>query len=128
VYSTPLATLPLLDLLKVKGKGRPKGALRGRVAPLNTRRDPLFFELPSSSAPISLGQLSIVQIRLLLTAIAIQRLEGGHQDSYKPGTRRERGYMHGILSIYHLDSIVGATTASETLIQRDVIGGVEVYT
>ncbi|CZT45192.1 uncharacterized protein RSE6_05481 [Rhynchosporium secalis] len=100
VYSIPLA-LPLLNPLKVKGKGRPKGALGGRVAPSNTRWDPLFFELPSSSAPVSLRQLSIVQISLLSTVIAIQRLE---------------------------DSIVDATTASESLIQRDIIRGIEVYT
>ncbi|CZT46786.1 uncharacterized protein RSE6_07274 [Rhynchosporium secalis] len=55
VYSTPIAPLYLLNLLKVKGKGRPKGALGGRVAPLNTRREPSEFELPSSSAPVSLG-------------------------------------------------------------------------
>ncbi|CZS97223.1 uncharacterized protein RAG0_06387 [Rhynchosporium agropyri] len=55
VYSTPPVPLSLLNLLKVKGKGRLKGALRGRVAPSNTRRDPSFFELPLSSAPVSLS-------------------------------------------------------------------------
>ncbi|CZS93089.1 uncharacterized protein RCO7_11158 [Rhynchosporium graminicola] len=128
VYSAPLAPLPLLNPLKVKGKGRLKGALGGRVAPSNTRREPLLFELPSSSAPVSLGQPSTIQNCVSSTAIAMQRLEGGHQDSYEPGTRRERGYMHSMSSIYHSDSTIDATTASEMSIQRDIIGGIEVYT
>ncbi|CZS92386.1 uncharacterized protein RAG0_02810 [Rhynchosporium agropyri] len=128
VYSAPLPP-PLLNPLKVKGKGRPKGALGGgRIAPLNTRREPSLFELPSSSAPASLGQPSTVQNCLSSTAIAMQRLQDGHLDSYESGARRERGYMHSMSSIYHSDSTTDATTASETLIGRDVIGGIEVYT
>ena len=34
------------------------------------------------------------------------RLKAGHTDQYKPGTRRERGYMCGITSIYKDDSKV----------------------
>ncbi|CZT45255.1 uncharacterized protein RSE6_05549 [Rhynchosporium secalis] len=128
VYSAPPVPLSLLNPLKVKGKGRPKGALGGRVAPSNTRREPLLFELPSSSAPASLGQHFTVQNSVSSTSIAIQRLKDGHLDSYEPGTRRERGYMYSMASIYHSDSIVDATTASEAMIQRDVIGGIEVYT
>ena len=100
-----LGTIPrpflLLNPLKVKGKGRPKGALGGgsRVALSSTRRDPSFFELPSSSAPASLGQAVTVETSLSSTAIAMRRIEHGHRDLYEPGTRRERAYMQGISSI-----------------------------
>ena len=47
---------------------------------------------------------------------------------YEPGTQRERGYMHGMLSIYQSDSIIDATVASATAIPRDVNGGLEIYT
>lgn len=47
-----LPPLPILNPVYVKGKGRPKGALGGsRAPPSSTRRDPSFWELPSSSAP-----------------------------------------------------------------------------
>ena len=71
--------------MKVKGKGRPKGALgKGilRVVPSSTQRDPLFFELPLSSAPPALPLLVqqpfVVRNRPLSTALAIQRLTKGH--------------------------------------------------
>ena len=117
--------------MKVKGKGRPKGALGGggsRVAPSSTRRDPSFFELPSSSAPASLGQSSTTQNSLSTTGLAMQRLELGHRDLYEPGTRRERAYMQGIASVYQTDSTEDATIIAAATMQREVIGGVEVYT
>ena len=129
-----LGTIPrpflLLNPLKVKGKGRPKGALGGgsRVALSSTRRDPSFFELPSSSAPASLGQAVTVETSLSSTAIAMRRIEHGHRDLYEPGTRRERAYMQGISSIYQSDSTADATEIAVSAMQRDVISGVEVHT
>ena len=73
-------------------------------------------------------QLSIVPATLLSTTMAMARLASGHQDLYKPGTRRERVYMHRISSVYQVDSIVDATAATEGVIQRDVISRVKVYT
>jgi hypothetical protein len=47
---------------------------------------------------------------------------------YKPGTtRRERGYIQSIGSIYQTDSTVDSIEAAAQEIQRDIIGGVEVY-
>ena len=116
--------------MKVKGKGRPKGTLgsSSRVAPSSTWREPSFWELPSSSAPASLGQTPIVQTTLSTTALAMQRLELGHHDLYEPGTRRERAYMQGISSVYQTDSIKDATVIAAATMQRQVIGGIEVYT
>ena len=58
----------------------------------------------------------------------MRRIELGHQDLYEPGTRRERAYLQGISLVYQSDSIEDATTIAATLMQREVIGGVEVYT
>ena len=86
----------------MKEKERPKDALgdSSRVAPSNTRREPLFWELPSSSAPTFIRQTPTVQNTLSTTALAMQRLKLGHRDLYEPSTRRERAYMQGISSVY----------------------------
>lgn len=126
-----------LNPLRVKGKGRPRGALGGvsRVAESSTRRNPSSWELPSSSAPAILDrprspveQLFIVHSRLSSTAIAMQRYKAGLVDEYEPGTQRERGYMQGLSSIYQTEYTGDATAIATTVIQRDVVGGVEVYT
>ena len=127
LFSVP--SLPLLNPIKVRGKRRPKSALgRSRVAPSSTRRNASFFELPSSSAPASLGQSSATQNSLSTTGLAMQRLELGHRDLYEPGTRRERAYMQGISSVYQTDSTEDATTITAATMQKEVIGGIEVYT
>jgi len=54
------------------------------------------------------------------------RLEAGHTDQYKPGTRGERGYMGGISSVYKDDSL-DASAIAGAVIQREVIGGIEVH-
>ena len=58
----------------------------------------------------------------------MQRLELGHRDLYEPGTRRERAYMQGISSVYQTDSTEDATTITAATMQKEVIGGIEVYT
>ena len=129
--------LPLLNPLVVKGKGCPRGALGGvsRVPISSTRQDPLLFEIPSSSAPAILDrpstppeQLFIVPSRLSSTAIAMARLQLGHKDLYEPGTQRERGYMQSMASVYQTDSTIDPIEAAAQEIQRDIIGGIEVYT
>jgi hypothetical protein len=117
--------LPVLNPVRIKGKGRPKGALGGviRVAESSTRRHPSAFELPSSSAPVALsfsytfnqseapiGQIYVVNSGLkqpTSTALAIARLADGHIDQYEAGTCRERSYMGGISSVYKDDYISG---------------------
>ena len=146
--SVTLSTLrPVLNPVRIQGKGRPRGALGGvtRIAESSTRRYPSSWELPSSSAPPALDrpksptqQLWIVHSGLKQpssTALAMARLVEGHIDQYEPGTRRERGYMCGMSSIYKDDSMVDATALaanamSRSMIaeRRDVVGGVEVYT
>jgi len=70
------------------------------------------------------------------------RLAAGHLDQYEPGTRRERGYMCGITSVYKDDCIEDAATVAATVLQESTIdatadrtanrvsniSGVEVYT
>jgi hypothetical protein len=53
-------------------------------------------------------QLYVVKIGLQrpsLTACAIALIHIGYSDPYEPGTKRERAYMAGILSIYQDDCI-----------------------
>ena len=138
-----LASLPLRPVLqpvRIKGKGRPRGALGGisRIAESSTRRHPSAFELPSSSAPTtlehrepSIGQPFVVDSQASSTAIAMGRLKAGHLDLYEPGTQRERGYMCGMTSIYKDDSIEDAATIAAKAIQEEkicMIDGVEVFT
>jgi hypothetical protein len=62
------------------------------------------------------------------TSIAIARLQAGHIDLYKPGTRRERGYMSGIASVYKDDCIDDASTIASSALQKEpkeVISGIE---
>ena len=62
------------------------------------------------------------------------RLEAGYVDRYEAGTRRERGYMCGIASIYKDDSIKDAATITATVMQEstvskvNVISEIEVFT
>jgi hypothetical protein len=56
------------------------------------------------------------------------RLQTGYIDLYEPGTRRERGYMSGISSVYKDGSIEDASTVAALVIQKEVIGGIEVHT
>ena len=48
-------------------------------------------------------------------------------DSYELGTRRERGYMCGIASVYQDDCIEDVAIIAATAVRRDTIRGVEVY-
>jgi hypothetical protein len=130
----------ILNPVVVKGKGRPRGALGGisRIASSSTKRYPSAFELPSSSAPPVLQypksppeQLYIVNSGIKppsSTSIAMARLQAGHIDEYKPGTRCERGYMYGIASIYKDDCIEDASSMAVRALQNEVIGGIEVHT
>jgi hypothetical protein len=56
------------------------------------------------------------------------RLRTGYIDLYKPGTRRERGYISGITSVYKDDCMDNASTIASSAIQKEVIGGIEVHT
>ena len=56
------------------------------------------------------------------------RLAEGHLDSYEPGTRRERGYICGISSIYKDNCIEDAATVAANAMNRDMISSIEVYT
>ncbi len=48
---------------------------------------------------------------------------------YEPGTRLERGYMAGILSIYKDDSIEDTAIVATDILERvTTISGVKVYT
>jgi hypothetical protein len=132
--------LPILDPMRIQGRGRPKGALGGisgsrRIAASSTRRELSAFELPSSSAPPVLQSFPILVVQSLpirelrpisTTAVAKTRLQNGHVDLYEPGTRRERGYMNGIASVYRDDS--DATAVAIRSIQRSVVDGIEVHT
>jgi hypothetical protein len=107
----------------MQGRGRPRGALGGLVAPTSTRREPSDFELPSSSAPPVLNRPTE---RLYIVNSGLSRLQNGHQDPYEPGTRGERLYMRGLSSIWQTDSIVDVATAAVALMEREVISGIEV--
>jgi hypothetical protein len=54
-------------------------------------------------------------------------IESEYIDPYEPGTRRERGYMAGIASIYQDDYIENAATIAANVIKRSVIHEVEVH-
>jgi hypothetical protein len=116
-----MPALPVLNPLKVKGKGRPRGALGtgGRVTLTSTRRDPSSFELPSSSAPSALASTPTEQLYIVNSGLS--RLQNGHQDLYEPGTQGGRAYMRGLSSIWQTDSIIDIATAAVELIEREVI-------
>ncbi len=109
-----------------------------RIAESSTKRHPLAFELLSSSAPAALSspriltrQLFIVNLglkSLSSTALAMARIERGHQDLYEPGTRLERGYMAGISLVYKDDSVEDAATVTTDIITRETISSIKVYT
>ena len=138
----PPPSRPILNPVRLRGKGRPRGALGGvlRIAESSTRRLPSSFELPPSTAPAVLEgarspveQIFVVHsgLHTLLnrptsTSLTMARLEAGHTDQYKPGTRGERGYMGGISSVYKDDSL-DASAIAGAVIQREVIGGIEVH-
>ena len=144
--NTPLAIPSILQPVRIRGKGRPRGALGGvsRIAISSTQRHPSSFELPSSSAPAILDrvepsteQLWIVNSglnRVSSTAMAMARLRAGHIDQYEAGTQRERGYMQGIGALYNDDDpLQDATTITTRAIESsgsriDQIGGVEAFT
>ena len=71
--------------------------------------------------------------QLSSTALAMARLVDGHIDQYEPGTRRERGYMCGMSSIYKEDCIEDVATIAvrsmqESTVRISIINGVEVFT
>ncbi|RFU33692.1 hypothetical protein B7463_g2586, partial [Scytalidium lignicola] len=126
--TTPDATTsPILNPQVVRGKGRPKGALRrGQKSTTNTisstKRLPSAFELPTSSAPPALEALAsrssaqsteltpekelyVTRFGRTATRVGIQRIQEIGGDMYEPGTAWERGYQRGISSIYHTDSM-----------------------
>jgi hypothetical protein len=92
--STSSSTIPqpILNPVRIRGKGRPRGAFGGvsRIAESSTRRYPSSFELPSSSAPpilekskASTGQLFVVPIGLKRpspTARAMTLMKEGYND------------------------------------------------
>ena len=113
--------------MPIRGRGRPHGALGGasRVPESSTKRlpsafelqgeCPLIFEAPPSTAPAALT----VPNQLSTTSLAMARLQAGHVDLYKPGTIRERGYMHGISSVFKDDSINNSTEIALRVIEKD---------
>ena len=52
----------------------------------------------------------------------MSRINARHIDLYEPGTRRERGYMCGISSVYKEDSMDDAATIATATIQKDIEG------
>ena len=50
------------------------------------------------------------------------RIDAGYVDPYEPGTRRERGYMCGISSVYQEDNIDDAAIIADTAVQKDIEG------
>lgn len=114
----PQAALPatsmVLEPLRLRGKGRPKGALGGvsRVPKSSTRRNPSAFELPSSSAPPVLASNSRQfqqSTPSMTTSLALARMEAVGRDTYEPGTMRERACLRAISSIWNTDHIEGDT-------------------
>ena len=128
--STSTATrLPclVLDLVLIRGRGRPHGVLGGasRVPESSIKRLPSTFELqgeypsifkaPPSTAPAALT----VPNQVSTTYLAMARLQAGHVDLYEPGTIRERGYMHGISSVFKDDSIKSGAEIAARVIEKD---------
>jgi hypothetical protein len=103
----------------------------------STKRHPLVFKLLSSSILATLSspriltrQLFIINLGLKLlssTALIIARIERGHQDLYKQGTRLERGYIARILLIYKDDSIEDVAIVIIDIIIRETISSIKVY-
>ena len=57
--------------------------------------------------------------QLSTTSLAIARLQARHVDLYKPRTIRERGYIHGISSVFKDDSIDNSTKIASRVIEKD---------
>ena len=139
--STSVATrLPhrILDPVPIRGRGRPRGALVGVswVPKSSTKRLPSAFELqgeppsifedPPSTAPTALSVptpsiLKSIPVpnQLLTTSLAMARLQAVHVDLYEPGTIREKGYMHGISSVFKDDSMEDGAEIAGRVIKKD---------
>ena len=118
-YSTSVQPIsrPVLNPIPIRGKGRPRGALRGvlQVLESSTKRYPSAFELLPSTAPAAFErprspteQLFVVPSGLnqpSSTSPTMARIAAGHSDQYEPGTQRERGHMRGLSTVYRDDPI-----------------------
>jgi hypothetical protein len=51
-------------------------------------------------------------------ALAMARIQAGHTDIYEAGTRRERGYIYGMLSIYKDDCMEDPAVIAATAMQE----------
>ena len=107
----------------IQGRGRPRGTLGGAIRPTSTRRDPSAFEVPSGLAPPALSR---PLERLYIVNPGLNRLDNGHQDLYKPGTKRERAYMRSLSSIYQVNTEVDAATLVAAVTESDVIDCIKV--
>ena len=126
----------ILDPVPICGRGRPRGALGGvsRVPKSSTKRlpsafelqgeSPSIFEAPPSTAPAALPVPTSLILKsipvpnqLSTTSLAMARLQAGHIDLYKPRTIRERGYMHGISSVFKDDSIESGAEIAAMVIE-----------
>ena len=116
--------------MPIRGRGRPRGALGGvsRVPKSSTKRLPSAFELQGepSTAPEALSGptpsiLKSIPVpnQLSTTSLAMARVQAGHVDLYEPGTIGERGYMHGISSVFKDDSIDGGAEIAARAIEKD---------
>ena len=101
----------------------------------STKRLPSAFELqgespsieaPPSTAPAALPvpaswilKSILVPNQLSTTSLAMARLQAGHVDLYEPGTIRERGYMHGISSVFKDDSIEDTAEITVRVMEKD---------
>ena len=131
---------PILDPVPIRGRGRPQGALGGvsRVPKSSTKRLPSTFELQGECPSILEAPPSIVLValpvptslilksipapvpsQLSITSLAMARLQARHIDLYEPGTIRERGYMHGISSVFKDDSIENSAEIASRVIEID---------
>ena len=127
---------PILNPVRIKGKGRLHGALSSvlRIVESSTKRLPSSFELPPSSVPAILdrlklptGQVFVVQMGLKQPSSTVRimtTIENGYADPYEPGTRRERVYIYGISLVYQEDNIEDVATIAGTTIE----GAIEIYT
>lgn len=121
----------VLSPSKIKGKGRPKGALGGgasREPASSTRRNPSAFELPSSSAPSALPSRSSLLLAPSVSSVAVSPSSLNNSTVYQaPGTRLStqfQGWSTTQIALERITEQGGDTYEAGTARERGYMSGI----